>query len=96
MPFNDYVGLLARDATLVQVGLPEDKIPFALGGLVGARRKVTGSAIGSPNDIREMLALSAEKGVKPWVQVRPMSEANQALIDFEDGKPRFRYVLVNE
>lgn len=95
MPFNDYIGLLDRDGTLVQVGLPEDQVPLRLGGLVGGRRRLAGSGIGSPGEIRDMFALAAEKGVKPWVQVRPMSEANQALIDFEDGKPRFRYVLKN-
>ncbi len=38
----------------------------------------------------------AQEKVKPWVEKRPMSDANQAIIDFEAGKPRFRYVLVNE
>jgi D-arabinose 1-dehydrogenase-like Zn-dependent alcohol dehydrogenase len=42
-----------------------------------------------------MLQLVADKKVKPWVETRPMSEANQAIVDFEAGKPRFRYVLVN-
>lgn len=42
-----------------------------------------------------MLQLVADKNVKPWVEMRPMSDANQAIVDFEDGKPRFRYVLVN-
>lgn len=40
--------------------------------------------------------LVAEKNIKPWTQVVPLKEANQAIIDFEDGKPRFRFVLKNE
>lgn len=43
-----------------------------------------------------MLDFVAEKKVKAWVQTMPMKEANQALRDFEAGKPRYRLVLVNE
>jgi alcohol dehydrogenase (NADP+) len=57
--------------------------------------KIAGSLIGSPKEIREMLQLAAEQKVKPWINKRPMSEANQAVVDFEEGKPRYRYVLCN-
>lgn len=43
-----------------------------------------------------MLRLTAEKGVKPWIQTRPMKEANQAVRDMDAGKARYRYCLVNE
>ncbi|KAI3585516.1 NADP-dependent alcohol dehydrogenase [Fusarium oxysporum f. sp. albedinis] len=95
MPLADYIGLLRLDGTLVQVGLPEGQLPFRPGSLTGARRRIAGSSIGSPAEIKEMLQLVADKKVKPWVETRPMSEANQAIVDFEAGKPRFRYVLVN-
>ncbi|EGY18799.1 uncharacterized protein VDAG_08959 [Verticillium dahliae VdLs.17] len=95
MPFAGYIGLLRLDGTLVQVGLPEGELPFRPGVLTGARRRIAGSGIGSPSEIREMLQLAVDKDVKPWVEERPMSDANQALVDFEAGKPRFRYVLTN-
>jgi alcohol dehydrogenase (NADP+) len=57
---------------------------------------IAGSNIGTPAEISRMLDLAVEKGVKPWVQTRPLTEANQAVIDLAEGKPRFRYVLVNE
>ena len=41
------------------------------------------------------LQLAADKAITPLVQVRPMAEANQALVDMEEGKARYRYVLVN-
>jgi D-arabinose 1-dehydrogenase-like Zn-dependent alcohol dehydrogenase len=95
MPFSDYIGLLRLDGTLVQVGLPEGDLPFRPGSLTGARRKIAGSNIGSPAEIREMLQLAADQKIKPWVEKRPMAEANQAIVDAEAGKARFRYVLVN-
>lgn len=58
--------------------------------------KVGGSGIGSPSEIKAMLDLAVEKKVKPWVQKRPLKDANQAIIDMEAGHARYRYVLVNE
>lgn len=42
-----------------------------------------------------MLQLAVDKQIKPWVELRPMEDANQAVLDLEAGKPRYRYVLVN-
>ena len=58
--------------------------------------QITGSNIGSPDDIREMLQLAAEKCVYPWSQKRPMSDVNAALADMDAGKARYRYVLEND
>jgi alcohol dehydrogenase (NADP+) len=90
-----YIGLLATDGTLIQIGLPADGGLMAPFAFLLNRRKVTGSMCGSPEEIREMLDLAAEKSVRPWVQVVRMKDANQALLDTVAGKARFRYVLEN-
>lgn len=89
-----YVARLTYDYHRIPDGgkLPQiTAFALILGGI-----KVGGSGIGSPTEIREMLLLAAERGLKPWVQQRPLSDANQAVVDMENGKARFRYVLVNE
>lgn len=43
-----------------------------------------------------MLQLAVDKDVKPWVEMRPMSEANQVVQDMDAGNARYRYVLVNQ
>lgn len=43
-----------------------------------------------------MLELAVEKKVKPWVQKRPLKDANKAIVEMEAGNARYRYVLVNE
>ncbi|KAH7376334.1 cinnamyl alcohol dehydrogenase [Plectosphaerella cucumerina] len=96
IPLTDYLGLLRLDGTFVQVGNPDDgALSLVPGPLLSKRAKIAGSGIGSPDEIREMLQLAADRGLKPWIQERPMSEANQAIVDVEAGKPRYRYVLVN-
>lgn len=96
MPLAGYLRLLKRNGVFVQVGAPEEPLPpLRAFSLIQKGVKVTGSTIGSPEDIRVMLELAAEKGVKPWVQTRPMEEVNLALADMHEGKARYRYVLEN-
>lgn len=64
--------------------------------LIMTRAALGGSMIGSPTEIREMLELAAAKNIRPWVEERPMKDANQAIVDMNSGKARYRYVLVNE
>ncbi|EME42899.1 hypothetical protein DOTSEDRAFT_153077 [Dothistroma septosporum NZE10] len=97
MPLDGYLNLLKVRGTFIQVGAPEDKLPeLQVFAFVLKAIKFGGSFIGAPWQIEEMLQLVAEKNIKPWINTRPMKEANQALLDFEDGKPRYRFVLVNE
>ncbi|KAJ6089271.1 hypothetical protein N7467_004487 [Penicillium canescens] len=97
MPIAGYCSLLRYRGTFVQLGAPEDgglEIPAFV--LIIKGIKLGGSLIGSPDEIREMLDLAAAKGVKPWIQERPMKDANQAILDMNNGDARYRYVLVND
>ncbi|OJJ48112.1 hypothetical protein ASPZODRAFT_92382 [Penicilliopsis zonata CBS 506.65] len=97
MPFAQYLRLLKLDGVFVQVGAPEEPLPaLNAWSLIQKGVKVTGSSIGSPGEIRQMLQLAADKRVSPWVQVRPMHEVNDTLADMHHGKARYRYVLVNK
>lgn len=96
MPMTDYLGLLRTNGSLVQVGLPEDGTLYAPVRNLMRRLKVESSLVGSPNEIREMFQLVAEKNIQPWIEEIPMKDANKAIVEMEDGKARYRYVLVNE
>lgn len=98
MPLGDYLSLLKVKGTFIQVGAPDagNLPPINAFTLIANGIKVGGSAIGAPWEIEEMLKLAVDKKVKPWVQKRPLKEANQAIIDLQDGKARYRYVLMNE
>lgn len=97
MPLGEYLELLRTNGQFIQVGAPEDPIPSIRAfALIAKGVKIGGSAIGSPKQIMQMLELSAEKGVHPWIQKRPLNDANKTVVDMADGKARYRYVLVNE
>lgn len=96
MPLDQYLALLKTDGSFIQVGAPEEKFPplnafqFIMKGI-----KLSGSAIGSPGEIKEMLDFAAEKKVKSWIEVVDMKDANKAIVDMDAGKGRYRYVLRN-
>ena len=97
MPLEQYLMLLRTNGQFIQVGAPEDKMPaFNAFSIITKGCKIGGSAIGAPHEIREMLDLTVEKGVEPWIQLRSMTDANQAVVDMGEGKARYRMVLVNE
>lgn len=97
VPLTGYLCLLKKGGSYVQVGLPDDGDFQVNGGaIVHNRLRFEGSVIGSPQDMRDMLEFVAEHNIKGLVQERPMSDANQAVVDLEAGKARYRYVLVNE
>ncbi|KAL8665673.1 MAG: hypothetical protein Q9168_007641 [Polycauliona sp. 1 TL-2023] len=96
MPLSGYLGLLRPKGRFCQVGIPEEPMQ----GLDAMALVLNGTSISfsdsaSPGNIREMLALAARKGIKAWTQKRPMEEVNEALKEMEEGKARFRIVLVN-
>jgi D-arabinose 1-dehydrogenase-like Zn-dependent alcohol dehydrogenase len=96
LPLNGYLSLLAPDGQFIQVGSPEEELPrFSPFHLIGKGAKLGGSCIGPPWEINEMLEFAAKKKIKGWTEARPMKDANQVIVDQEDGKARFRYVLVN-
>ncbi|TAQ90932.1 hypothetical protein B7494_g793 [Chlorociboria aeruginascens] len=97
MPLTKYLQLLRTNGQFIQVGAPEDRVPgFNMFSLILKGIKLGGSATGSPKDISEMLEFAAKKGIHPFIEERPMKDANQAIVDMQNGKARYRYVLVNE
>lgn len=95
MPIDSlYLRLLKPESTLVLCGLPENGLPNMYAqAFVGKGVGIAGSLIAPPSEIEEMLELAAEKGIKAWTELRPMSEAAQAIKDMDAGKARYRYVL---
>lgn len=97
MPLMKYVQLVKPGSKIILVGAPEEPLPpMNIFPLIMNNVFIGGSAIAGTKEIEEMLELAVKADVKSWVQVRPMSEVNKVLQDMEDGKARYRYVLVNE
>ncbi|KAH8916570.1 GroES-like protein [Atractiella rhizophila] len=81
--------------SFVIAGMPEDKLEQMYGQAFMWSISLTGTIIGSPKMIEEMLQFAAQHNIKPWIEVRDMKDVVQALKEVEAGKPRYRYVLKN-
>ncbi|TYZ69203.1 hypothetical protein PybrP1_011405 [[Pythium] brassicae (nom. inval.)] len=95
MPYNTYLSLLRPRGTCVMLGLPNDEVKFLPFFIVSDGKKLVGSKIGSIEDIKDMLALAAEKNVRPIIQKLPMRQLNDGIQLVRDGKVRYRVVLEN-
>jgi alcohol/geraniol dehydrogenase (NADP+) len=63
--------------------------------LISGIRTITGSPIGSPQRIREMLDVAARHGVKATTEGFAMAKANEAIDKVKKNKVRYRAVLAN-
>jgi len=90
---NTYLGLLKTDGRFVVLGISADPLVVPKFPLILSRLSVSGSAIGSPDDIKKMLKLASEKNVVAKTQVFSIKDVNEAIKQFKEGKPHFRFVL---
>ncbi|MGQ7170054.1 LptF/LptG family permease, partial [Escherichia sp. R-CC3] len=57
-------------------------------------RSVSGSATGTPYELRKLMRFAARSKVAPTTELFPMSKINDAIQHVRDGKARYRVVLV--
>ncbi|GAN08231.1 NADP-dependent alcohol dehydrogenase [Mucor ambiguus] len=93
--WNRFFTLLKANGHFINVSAPGWDFPQVGMELLRHQVNITGSMIASPAEIIEMLDFAAEHNIRPWIKTYPMSKVNEAIQDFRDGKPRFRFVLEN-
>jgi len=88
------VDLASPLGRIIQVGVPDITDKLKVGnGLVGKGIKLTGSIIGSPKEIQEMLDFSDKNKIYPLCEEFDFSEFPKAFDHLEHGKPKFRCVV---
>ena len=90
-----YVQALRPTGTLCFVGVPPSPVSLHPFPLISGIRTITGSPIGSPSRIREMLDVAARHEVKARTEHFPMAKANEAIEKVRKNKVRYRAVLAN-
>lgn len=93
--WNVYLQALRPTGTLCFVGVPPSPVSLHAFPMIAGIRTVTGSPIGSPQRIREMLDVAARHGVKATTELFAMSKANEAIEKVKKNKVRYRAVLAN-
>jgi uncharacterized zinc-type alcohol dehydrogenase-like protein len=93
LDWNAYLSLLKVDGTMVVVGIPDKPVPLAAFALVGGRRSIAGSMIGSIAETQEMLDFSAEHGITSDIEVISIDRVNEAYERVVKSDVRYRFVI---
>jgi alcohol dehydrogenase, propanol-preferring len=91
------VDALAKAGTLVQVGLFGGEVTLALPVMATKALTVTGSFVGSPQQLHDLVDLAAGGAVRPLpVETVPLDDVNDALVRLKEGHITGRLVLAND
>jgi uncharacterized zinc-type alcohol dehydrogenase-like protein len=93
LDISAFLGLLATDGTLVNVGAPAAPLPVGVFSLIGQRRSFAGSAIGGIRETQEMLDFCAEHGLGADIEVISAGQINEAWERVLASDVRYRFVI---
>ncbi len=96
LDWDAYFGVLAPKGRMHFVGVVPSAIPVQSFTLIGAQKSVSGTPLGSPATLLDMLGFCARHGIEPVTEFYPMSAANDAIEHLDAGKARYRIVLEND
>jgi propanol-preferring alcohol dehydrogenase len=84
---------LRPTGTLLVVGLPADDICFPPIMMSAKEVRIQATAVGTRDDLREVLAMAAAGKVRCQVASRPLAQVNEVLEDLRHGRIAGRVVL---
>ncbi len=85
--------LLEKRGKVILTGFPE--MHFRPIDLVAHELTISGSFLGLPSEMREMLRFSQDNKIRPMIEMFPMTEVNEAIRKIRENKARYRVVLCN-
>lgn len=91
-----YLRCLKADGKLCFVGIPPKPLTINIGSLLGGRKSIVASPIGSRTTMEHMLTFAARHKIQAQIEVLPMKSLNDALTRVRKNKARYRMVLKNE
>ena len=88
-----HLNLLARDGTMVMLGLTTEGMPVFAMPHLWRRRSVAGSLIGGIKETQEMLDFCAEHDIACDIELIAPSQINEAFTRMQKSDVRYRFVL---
>lgn len=96
LDWNLYLATLRPKGRLHFVGANLDPIDVGVFGLILGQKSISGSPVGSPGTIKQMLNFAALHQIEPQVETFPMAKVNDAIDHLKSGKARYRVVLARD
>ena len=93
LDWNEFLGMLRTNGTLVIVGLPEKQHEVAAFSLTAGRRSLAGSQIGGIRETQEMLDFCGKHNITSDIEVVPIQKVNEAYERVLKSDVRYRFVI---
>ena len=93
LSWDAYLGALAPRGRFHTVGVIPDPISIPAFPIISGQKSISGSPLGSPATINQMLEFSARHSSLPVTEEFSMTDINDALEHLKAGKARYRIVL---
>lgn len=84
---------IRKAGTLAVVGMAPEPVPLSTVAMVSGEFRIVGSAVGSREELREVLRLAAEGRVKCRIETRAFDQLNKVLDEMKGGRLVGRVVL---
>ncbi|MDQ0995066.1 D-arabinose 1-dehydrogenase-like Zn-dependent alcohol dehydrogenase [Phyllobacterium ifriqiyense] len=91
--WNAYLTLLKLDGTMVLVGVPEHAVPVHAFSLIGGRKTLAGSMIGSIKETQEMLDFCGKHNIVAEIETIDIKDINEAYERVLKSDVRYRFVI---
>ena len=90
----DVIPGMRRQSTLVLLtGALGEHLPVSPGAMMGLQMRVVSSFFGSTQDLRDLLGLAVRHGIRPIIEVYPLSSVGEVHERLRAGAVRFRAVV---
>lgn len=93
LDWDTYLATLKPKGRLHFVGATLEPLNVEAFSLIMGQKSISGSPVGSPETIAQMLAFANQHDISPQVEEFAMSNINEALAHLKSGKARYRIVL---
>lgn len=93
LDWNAYISTLAPKGRLHFVGATLEPLDIAVFPLIGGQRSISGSPVGSPRTIKQMLDFAVLHAIEPVTEYFSFNKINEALDKLREGKAHYRIVL---
>ncbi|MDH6269175.1 putative zinc-type alcohol dehydrogenase-like protein [Rhizobium sp. SG_E_25_P2] len=91
--WNAYLSLLKVDGAMVLLGVPEKAVPVHAFSLIGGRRTLAGSMIGSIKETQDMLDFCGQHDIVSEIETISMDQVNEAYERVMKSDVRYRFVI---
>jgi uncharacterized zinc-type alcohol dehydrogenase-like protein len=93
LDWNTYISCLRPKGRLHFVGVVPNPVSSHVFPLIAGQKSISGSPLGSPATIVQMLDFAARHQIEPIIETFSFDQVNEALEHLHSGKARYRIVL---